>query len=77
MSFAEQLNHVAGSNYYIGTILKKPMRKRLSGTEKATVASDLKASLEYVKTALEGMSNADFNEEFDFFMGKITRFQGY
>jgi len=77
MSFAEQLNHVAGSNYYIGTILKKPLRKRLTGTDKATVVADLKASLEYVKTALEGMNDADFNEEFDFFTGKITRFQGY
>jgi len=77
MSFAEQLNHVAGSNYYIGTILKNPKRMRLSGTDKATVVADLKTSLEYVKTSLEGMSSADFGEEFDFFTGKISRLQGY
>ncbi len=77
MTFAEQMNHVAGSNYFIGTILKKEMRKELKATDKAQVMADLKESCEYAKKALEEATMDDLMEEMEFFTGPRTRFHAY
>jgi uncharacterized damage-inducible protein DinB len=78
-TFAEQLNHIAGSNYFMGSILKSPKRMELKATEKAQVVSDLKESLDYVVKALEKFDAKDFDEEMDWFGGsaKRSRFHAY
>ncbi len=70
MTFAQQLNHIAGSNYYFsGTVLENPLpeRKQLQATTKVQVMADLKESLDYVRNSLEAFDAKKFDEEMDWF----------
>lgn len=77
MTFAEQMNHIAGANYYMGSILKKSMQKEFKSTDKETIIKDLKGSIEFVISALEDMEMKDFEETMEFFTGPRTRFHAY
>lgn len=66
-NFAEQLNHIAGTNYFMGRILNAEGAKRPSATEKEAVLKDLKDSFDFVKAAIDKMPWEKMTEEIDWF----------
>ncbi|MCP4725029.1 MAG: hypothetical protein GY863_08340 [bacterium] len=77
MTFAAQMKHVAGSFYWIGrNMLKKEGEsKPQEGTTKVQIVADMKAAVEFAKSALKEISLEGLEEEMDFFDGaKRTRF---
>lgn len=77
-SVGEVYVHVAGGNYLLGSMLgvKRPegtgpdMEKKIR--DKATIVPGLKASYDYVRGAIEGLSDADLDKKVNFFGTEIT-----
>ena len=78
-SIGEVYVHVAAGNYLLGSTLgvKRPentgpdMEKKIR--DKATIVPGLKASFDYVRGAIEGLSDADLDTKVDFFGRPITK----
>lgn len=77
-SVGEVYVHVAAGNYLLGSMLgvKRPegtgpdMEKKIR--DKATIVPGLKASYDYVRGAIEGLSDADLDKKVNFFGTEIT-----
>ena len=76
-NFAGQLNHISGSNYFVGRILNAEGAKRPSATEKEAVSNDLKDSFDFLKTVIDKTPWEKMTEEIDWFPQgtKKSRFQ--
>jgi uncharacterized damage-inducible protein DinB len=77
-SVSEVYVHVAAGNYLLGSMLgvKRPegtgpdMEKKIR--DKATIVPGLKASYDYVRGAINGLSDADLDRKVNFFGTEIT-----
>ncbi|PYQ68287.1 MAG: damage-inducible protein DinB [Acidobacteria bacterium] len=77
-SVGEVYVHIAAGNYLLGSMLgvKRPentgpdMEKKI--TDKAKIIPGLKASFDYARKAVEGLSDADLEKKVDFFGRSVT-----
>lgn len=79
-SYAEVTLHVAGGNYFLGTILGAPIPKEIdaknlesSTTDKAKATEAMKASYVHIKKVIAALSAADLEAKVDFFGRQMTK----
>ena len=74
-SFGGLVGHTAGANYLFGPTVDAPKvdRPKFDDSNKEEVIKTLEASFEYIKVAIEKLSDSDLNEEIDWFGSKMTR----
>jgi uncharacterized damage-inducible protein DinB len=81
-SISEVYVHIAGANYGFTTFLGAKMPAGLDPkmektiTEKAKVLETLKASFEFARNVVKGLSDADLTKETKFFGGRMMSYEG-
>jgi hypothetical protein len=74
-SFGGLVGHTIGANYLFGPTVSAPKvnRPEFDDSKKAEVVQRLEASFKYIKDAINKMSDADLNEEIEWFGSKMSR----
>lgn len=76
--FAEQIGHTTGANYLFASVVKlsRPEPSPTTSTKvKAKVVKELKDSFAFIKGGMTKLTQADLNEEIEFFGSKMSRLQ--
>jgi uncharacterized damage-inducible protein DinB len=79
-NFTEQIGHTTGANYLFASVvkLKRPNPSPTSKTtEKAQVIKELTASFAFIKGGIQKLTQADLDEESQFFGRKMSRMQAF
>jgi len=74
-SFGGLVGHTIGANYLFGPTVDAPKvgRPEFDDSSKDEVVKNLEASFKYIKDAIGKLSDADLNEEIEWFGSKMSR----
>ena len=74
-TFGGLVGHTIGANYLFGPTVDAPKvdRPEFNDAKKEEVVQNLEASFKYIKDAIDGLSDADLNEEIEWFGAKMSR----